>query len=257
MRHSSNKGSSLESSRTIKKTPRKSVDNTRNSPNRMGKSSPRRALKLHKRTLDTSDSPGEMFTQLEKTRKDASNLCNGDIDLTVKNQGRDVHSMSIQVGSSLLMDNQEAELSCDKKQVTKNNVLLVSASAQVGDSLQMMDIGAVSPKNSSIRNLNTIVTDSAAIPSNTKYERELIQIAKRKNSVCEKDSSSNNLTPIVDTQAQRVVSSDSNDSNRQSGEGLPAGCQETNRGNVNCHQNKITSQESHTNGLQLDTIYNL
>ena len=216
MRHSTSNSSSVESPKNDRKPTRRNMENIKNSPKQAERSSPRQILKLYKRTLDTSDSSGEIGAPAEKIRKRTSNLCNGAIYMTEQNQVKDVHSMSVQVGSSLCMGSQEP-------------VGLVSASAQVGDSLQIMDNGVTSAQD---ENANSQRTESA--------------ITKKDSNDCDKDRSSNNLTPIVETQAQRVPTSGSTESTRHSGENILTDGTETSR--------TSTSQESRSNGLQLDTI---
>ena len=219
----------MELTKMNKKPQRKDVEITKDSPKSLGSLSPRNVLKLHKRTLDTNDSLGDSDEPADKLRK-----TNGDIEFDA-NQGRKVQSMSVQVGNSLFANSQEN----DGDKMLNCNAERVSASAQVGDSLHMMNVEMSTGNDVGFRKLNIHREDNNLNSSSSaKQGREFLSTA-RMNEDCDTDK----LTPNVDTQAQRVRPSDNTDENRDSQmEIIPS------------RKVSTTSGESHTSGLQVDTI---
>ena len=236
MKHSSS--SSVDSQKSDRKMPR-SIENVKKSPKHTALASPKNVLYLHKRTLDTSDSSGDIDEPVVKMRKKTFDLCNGDINLNGDNQGKDVHSMSVQVGNSLFMDSQPTESSRNKKEVMKDKPHLVNTSAQVGDSLQIMDIAVSSGKDKNAQGSESDISSS-------RYRLVKNKVSSTNSKDCDKDSNSSNLTPIVETQAQRIPSSGNTDSTRHSGVSILTGDREASK--------TSTSQESRSSVLQLDTI---
>ena len=215
----------MELTKMNKKTQRKDVEITKDSPKSLGSLSPRNVLKLHKRTLDTNDSLGDSDEPVDKLRK-----TNGEIEFDA-NQSRKVQSMSVQVGNSLFANSQDKMPNC--------NAECVSASAQVGDSLHMMNVEMSTGNDAGFRRLNSHREDNNVNSSSSANQgREFLSTA-RMNEDCDTDK----LTPNVDTQAQRVQPSDNTDENRHSQiEIIPS------------REGGATSGQSHTSGLQVDTI---
>ena len=234
MRHPSNSDSSTELIKMNKKTPRKDVEITKDSPKNLGNLSPRNVLKLHKRTLDTNESLRDSDEPVDKLRK-TSDLFNGDIGLVNANQDKNVQSMSVQVGNSLFADRQES----DGGKMLNCNAELVSASAQVGDSLYMMNNDMSTGNDVAFRKLNIHrENNNVNSSSSAKQGREFTSASRM-----DEDYDTDKLTPNVDTQAQRIQRSDNTNENRNSQMEI-----------IRSRRSGTTSGESHASGLQVDTI---
>ena len=234
MKHSCSNGSSTELTKLNKNPQCKDVEITKDSPKRLGGLSPRNVLKLHKRTLDTSDTLGDSDEPVLKLRK-TSDMFNGDIEFVHSNQSKSVQSMSVQVGNSLLADYQES----DRGKMLNCNTEHVNAFAQVGDSLHMMNDDISTGNAGGFRKLNIHRENSNVNSISSVKQGKEFTSAIRMNKDCDTDK----LTPNVDTQAQRVQPSDNTDENRLS------------QVEIFCsHEDGTASGKSHESGLQVDTI---